>query len=168
MFFDQYKALCERDGKTPNGVAKELGIASSSVTQWKHGSVPRPDKLRKICEHFNVTSEYLLGFTVEAQIDVTEYRLRCLHKELEKSAGAARDEIEANIEILEESLSDLKFSQIIGGKGNFSALSPKGEKKEPAAQEGSKLDVLDLSDLTPENRAKVRDYFDLVARSQDK
>lgn len=168
MFFDQYKALCERDGKTPNGVAKELGIASSSVTQWKHGSVPRPDKLRKICENFNVTSEYLLGFTVEAQIDVTEYRLRCLHKELEKSAGAARDEIEANIEILEESLSDLKFSQIIGGKGNFSALSPKGEKKEPATQEGSKLDVLNLSDLTPENRAKVRDYFDLVARSQDK
>lgn len=168
MFFDQYKALCERDGKTPNGVAKELGIASSSVTQWKHGSVPRPDKLRKICEHFNVTSEYLLGFTVEAQIDVTEYLLRYLRKELEKSAGAARDEIEANIEILEESLSDLKFSQIIGGKGNFYALSPKGEKKEPAAREGSKLDVLDLSDLTPENRAKVRDYFDLVARSQDK
>ena len=41
-------------------------------------------------------------------------------------------------------------------------------KKEPATQEGSKLDVLDLSDLTPENRAKVRDYFALVARSQDK
>lgn len=41
-------------------------------------------------------------------------------------------------------------------------------KKEPAAQKDSKLDVLDLSDLTPENRAKVRDYFDLVARSQDK
>lgn len=168
MFFDQYKALCERDGKTPNGVAKELGIASSSVTQWKHGSVPRPDKLRKICEYFSVTSEYLLGFTVEAQIDVTEYRLQCLRKELGKSVGADRDEIEANIEILEESLSDLKFSQVIASKGNFTVPSPKGEKKEPAAPEGSKLDVLDLSDLTPENRAKVHDYFDLVARSQDK
>lgn len=168
MFFDQYKALCERDGKTPNGIAKELGIASSSVTQWKHGSVPRPDKLRKICEYFSVTSEYLLGFTIEAQIDVTEYRLRCLRKELGLSVGADRDEIEANIEILEESLSDLKFSQVIASKGNFTALPPKGEKKEPAAPEGSKLDVLDLSDLTPENRAKVRDYFDLVARSQDK
>ena len=168
MFFDQYKALCERDGKTPNGIAKELGIASSSVTQWKHGSVPRPDKLRKICEYFGVTSEYLLGFTVEAQIDVTEYRLRCLRKELGKSVGAARNEIEANIEILEESLSDLKFSQVIASKGNFTVLSPKSGKKEPAAPEGSKLDVLDLSDLTPENRAKVRDYFDLVARSQDK
>lgn len=168
MFFDQYKALCERDGKTPNGVAKELGIASSSVTQWKHGSVPRPDKLRKICEHFSVTSEYLLGFTVEAQIDVTEYRLRCLRKELGKSVGAARNEIEANIEILEESLSDLKFSQVIASKGNFTVPSPKSEKKEPAVQEDSKLNVLDLSDLTPENRAKVRDYFALVARSQDK
>lgn len=168
MFFDQYKALCERDGKTPNGVAKEIGIASSSVTQWKHGSVPRPDKLRKICEYFGVTSEYLLGFTVEAQIDVTEYRLRCLRKELGKSVGAARNEIEANIEILEESLSDLKFSQVIASKGNFTELSPKGGKKEPAAREGSKLNVLDLSDLTPENRAKVRDYFALVARSQDK
>mgnify|MGYP002520785162 CR=1 FL=1 len=168
MFFDQYKALCERIGKTPNGVAKELGFASSSITQWKHGSVPRPDKLRKICEYFNVTSEYLLGFTVDAQIDVTEYRLQFLRKELEKSTGDARDEIEANIAILEESLSDLKFSQLIASQGNFTVLSPKGEKKEPAAQEGSKLNVLDLSDLTPENRAKVRDYFDLVARSQDK
>lgn len=168
MFFDQYKALCEKAGKTPNGVAKELGFASSSITQWKHGSIPRPDKLRKICEYFNVTSEYLLGFTIESQIDVTEYRLQCLRKELEKSAGDARDEIETNIEILEESLSDLKFSQLIAGQGNFTTLSPKGEKKEPADQEDSKLNVLDLSDLTPENRAKVRDYFDLVARSQDK
>lgn len=168
MFFDQYKALCERAGKTPNGVAKELGFASSSITQWKHGSVPRPEKLRKICEYFNVTSEYLLGFTVDAQIDVTEYRLQRLRKELEKSTGDTRDEIEANIAILEESLSDLKFSQLIASQGNFTVLSPKCEKKEPAAPEGSKLDVLDLSDLTPENRAKVRDYFDLVARSQDK
>lgn len=168
MFFDQYKALCERIGKTPNGVAKELGFASSSITQWKHGSVPRPDKLRKICEYFNVTSEYLLGFTVDAQIDVTEYRLQCLRKELEKSAGDARDEIETNIEILEESLSDLKFSQLVASQGNFTAPSPMGEKKEPVAPEGSKLNVLDLSDLTPDNRAKVRDYFALVARSQDK
>lgn len=168
MFFDQYKALCERAGKTPNGVAKELGFASSSITQWKHGSVPRPDKLRKICEYFDVTSEYLLGFTIESQIDVTEYRLQCFRKELGKSVGTARNEIEANIEILEESLSDLKFSQVIASKGNFTVLSPKGERKEPAAPQGSKLDVLDLSDLTPENRAKVRDYFDLVARSQDK
>lgn len=60
MFFDIYKSLCEGIGKTPNGVAKELKFASSSVTQWKHGSTPRPDALQRIADYFGVSVGYLL------------------------------------------------------------------------------------------------------------
>ena len=63
MFFDVYKRLCARNGKTPNGVAKELGFPSSSVTQWKKGSTPRPAALRKIAEHFGVSSDVFLSET---------------------------------------------------------------------------------------------------------
>uniref|UniRef100_A0AAU8B5K1 HTH XrE protein n=1 Tax=Dulem virus 33 TaxID=3145751 RepID=A0AAU8B5K1_9CAUD len=60
MFFDVYKSLCEGIGKTPNGVAKEIEFASSSVTQWKHGSTPRPDALQRIADYFGVSVGYLL------------------------------------------------------------------------------------------------------------
>ncbi len=60
MFFDQYAALCKAAGKTPNGVAKELGLPSSSVTQWRQGGTPRPQTLQKIADYFSVSVEYLL------------------------------------------------------------------------------------------------------------
>ena len=60
MFFDQYSGLCNAVGKTPNGVAKELGLPSSSVTQWRQGGTPRPKTLQKIADYFAVSVEYLL------------------------------------------------------------------------------------------------------------
>lgn len=60
MFFDVYKALCAEKDMSPNGVAKEIGIASPSVTQWKHGSTPRPAVLQRIAEYFGVSVSYLL------------------------------------------------------------------------------------------------------------
>lgn len=61
MFFEQYKSLCLSVGKKPNTVAKELGIASSSITQWKHGSTPRAQILQKIADYFDVSVSYLIG-----------------------------------------------------------------------------------------------------------
>lgn len=61
MFFEQYKSLCLSIGKKPNTVAKELGIASSSITQWKHGSTPRAQLLQKIADYFGVSVSYLIG-----------------------------------------------------------------------------------------------------------
>lgn len=61
MFFAVYSKLCVEEGKSPNGVAKLLGFPSSSVTQWKKGSTPRPAALQKIAEYFNVSVAFLLG-----------------------------------------------------------------------------------------------------------
>lgn len=59
-FFDQFDMLSRKCGKTPNGVAKELNIPSSSVTQWRHGVTPRPQTLQLISNYFGVSVEYLL------------------------------------------------------------------------------------------------------------
>ena len=61
MFFDVYSKLCIERGKSPNTVAKELGIASGTITEWKKGRVPQNANLRKISEYFGVTVDYLLG-----------------------------------------------------------------------------------------------------------
>ena len=60
-FFERYCGLCRDEGSSPNGVARKLGIASASVTQWKQGSLPRLETLAKIAEYFGVTVDYLTG-----------------------------------------------------------------------------------------------------------
>lgn len=59
-FFTNYNLLCKAAGKSANGVAKELGIASGSVTQWKQGSTPRPATVERIAKYFGATPEELL------------------------------------------------------------------------------------------------------------
>ena len=61
MFFDTYRELCFAAGKTPSGVALELGIAKTSVSDWKNkGQIPRADKLQLIADYFGVSINYLL------------------------------------------------------------------------------------------------------------
>lgn len=59
MFWERFSALCVESGKSPNGVAKELGIPSGSITAWKNGSIPRSATLIKIASYFNVAVSVL-------------------------------------------------------------------------------------------------------------
>lgn len=61
MFWDNFVKLCNQKNMKPNNVAKELGIPSGSVTDWKNGRVPRSTTLQKIADYFNVSTNDLLG-----------------------------------------------------------------------------------------------------------
>ena len=63
MFFDTFSRLCNEKHKSPNAVAKELGIPSGSITNWKNGTNPRHGTLLKIADYFDVSVDYLLGNT---------------------------------------------------------------------------------------------------------
>ena len=62
-FFDRYAALCNEKGKSVNGIAKEIGLPSSNITNWKNGKSPRAGSLKKIADYFGVTVDYLQGYT---------------------------------------------------------------------------------------------------------
>ena len=66
MFWDRYFALCHSVGKTPNGVGKELGVSSGTITFWKKGKVPHHGTLLKIADYFGVTVDYLIGQNQQA------------------------------------------------------------------------------------------------------
>lgn len=61
MFYDVYKSLCEKVGKRPYTVAREIGLGTSNVAQWQKGSTPRPEVLQKLGDYFNVSQAELLG-----------------------------------------------------------------------------------------------------------
>ena len=71
MFWERFRALCAEAGKTPNAVAKELGLSSATTSQWKRrGSDPSAKTLAKLAAYFGVTADELIGgpqFLVQAE-----------------------------------------------------------------------------------------------------
>ena len=62
--YEKIKLLCEKDGFSISSMPQKipgLSISKASITGWKNGSVPRPEKLKAIADYFNVTPESLLG-----------------------------------------------------------------------------------------------------------
>lgn len=59
MFWDKYFALCSKIGKSPNAVAKEIGISSGTLTGWKkHNKVPLDMTTKKVADYFGVPVSY--------------------------------------------------------------------------------------------------------------
>lgn len=65
MFWDKFVLLCNKKGKTPNGVCMELNFSNATATKWKNGSMPRSTTLHKIAEYFGVSVDYLIGPTIK-------------------------------------------------------------------------------------------------------
>jgi len=58
--YEVFKKLLEIHGITAYKVAKDTGIATATLSDWKKGkSKPKQDKMQKIADYFNVSIEYL-------------------------------------------------------------------------------------------------------------
>ena len=62
-FWNIFNDLCNSKGTKPNPVGKKVGVASSTITQWKNGSVPNGETLIKIADYLDCSVDYLLGRT---------------------------------------------------------------------------------------------------------
>lgn len=63
MFWDNFYNACIQKGIKPNPLAKQLNIASGSMTTWKNGKIPNGETLIKIADYLDVSVDYLLGRT---------------------------------------------------------------------------------------------------------
>jgi len=60
-FWEVFKELCDKSGKRPNPVGKEIGVSSATIAKWKAGSVPNGETLVMIADYFGCSTDYLLG-----------------------------------------------------------------------------------------------------------
>lgn len=60
MFFDNFKAICDKKGLKPNPVAQACGASNNSATKWKKGSSPNSEIVVKLANYLNVSTDYLL------------------------------------------------------------------------------------------------------------
>lgn len=65
MFWNNFYSTCIKKGIKPNTLAKELQIASGSMTAWKNGKLPNGETLLKIANYLDISVDYLLGRTDE-------------------------------------------------------------------------------------------------------
>lgn len=61
MFYENFKNLCQKAGKSPSFVVTEIGLNKSAVTSWKKGANPTNSNLVKIAHYFGVSVDELLG-----------------------------------------------------------------------------------------------------------
>lgn len=62
--YEKIKTLCENAGFSISSISQKipgLSVNKASVTGWKNGSKPRPDKIKAIADYFGVSMEYLLN-----------------------------------------------------------------------------------------------------------
>lgn len=70
MFGDQIKTLRTASGFSQVELAAKLGVSKQSVSNWENNNImPSIDMLKRICEVFSCSADYLL----EIQDDQTIY-----------------------------------------------------------------------------------------------
>lgn len=72
MVADKIKLLREKNNLTQSALAKKLNVTRSSVNAWEMGiSVPSTALLVDIAKLFHVSTDYLLGITSTASLDIS-------------------------------------------------------------------------------------------------
>lgn len=112
MFYDRFKLLCQRKNISCTKAATEMGLSNSTPTKWKKtAAIPDSSTISRIADYFEVPVEYVMGVSTDSQIDEANFRLAELEKELKTATEEEADEIAVEIDGLQESLKDMKFSQ---------------------------------------------------------
>lgn len=127
MFFEVFCVLCEKRGISVTKATVEMGLSRTIGTKWrKTGAVPNGETLNTIANYFGVTTDYLLGTTAEAQLDVIESRLRTWDAKLD-FAETEEQRVEAEKEIKRLTEEQKRLNAKIAETKK--APAPEGERK---------------------------------------
>ena len=128
MFWENFLKLCNEFNKSPNAVAKDLGITSGTVTSWKKGGVPYDRTKQKIADYFGISVGQLMGEPIKEKAPPERRGV----KVPVYGSVAAGIPIEAitDIEDYEE------ISEDLAKKGEYIALKIKGNSMYPKLMNG--------------------------------
>jgi transcriptional regulator with XRE-family HTH domain len=103
MFFERVSLLCKENHEKLTPLTVKLGHSPGSIGNWKNGTIPSGEIVKSFADHFNVTTDYLLGRT-EAKTAPNEQSLSPEQQELLSST----DDLSA-----ENRLKVLEYSELL-------------------------------------------------------
>ena len=107
--YKRFEELCEEKGVTPYRVAKETGITTATLSNWKAGRYkPKADKMLTLAKYFGVEYSYLMGYTDDRTLPKNAIDTTALTDMMTESFLDAvdRGEIELPEDDMEEKISD--------------------------------------------------------------
>ena len=153
MFYEIFCRLCQVHDLTPSGAATKIGFNRASVTMWKNtGKAPKQELLLKIANFFGVTTDYLLGYDLQARIDSLAFQIDQLKEEIRTASAERKEELEATLFTLEESHEDMLLAQAL--TANSKKEHKKSSLDELSLTEGEKV-MLELFRQIPEDQQPV-------------
>ena len=78
--YERIEFLRNKEGISQGKLEKKLGISNGSISKWKT-SMPKPDRLQKVADHFGVTIDFLMGKTDKILCPECEFYYNPLDKE---------------------------------------------------------------------------------------
>ena len=137
--YEIFQKLLDKHGITAYKVAKDTGITTATLTNWKKERyVPKQDKLQKIADYFGVTVEYLMTgkmqensgskLTLKDERDIKSI-LESTEQLLQQD-GLMFDGEPASQEAIDSILSAMRVGMELAKKKNKEKYTPKKYKKE--------------------------------------
>ncbi|AWC29287.1 helix-turn-helix domain-containing protein [Bacillus cytotoxicus] len=77
------KQLCQKRGISISKLEEELGFGQNTIYQWKKRT-PSVERVQKVADYFNVSTDYLLGRTKNKYWELTEKDEKDIQKKLEE------------------------------------------------------------------------------------
>ena len=141
--YEYFQRLLDKYGVTAYKVAKETGISTATLTNWKRGRyTPKPDKLQKIADYFGVPLSYLLTGKMEEEVkDKSPELTRRDERDIEKILDHTREQLlsqeglmfdgqPATPEAIDSILSAMQVGMELAKKKNKEKYTPKKYKKD--------------------------------------
>lgn len=113
--FNRISMLCDEKNVSITKMCAESGASRASLTDLKKGRKQSlsAETLSKIASYFDISIDFLLGYTPESYLLTTQYELKQAEKQYEiETDTQKREELAIAIDVLRESLQD----QIIGSE----------------------------------------------------
>lgn len=82
MFINRFNELCREKNVTRYKLSTDLQIGNSTIYGWEKGQQPTADKLIKLADYFEVSTDYLLGRSNDVGVIETNANLTQDQQEL--------------------------------------------------------------------------------------
>lgn len=63
ILYCRIKYLCDLNNISLNKLEDHAGLGNGAISKWKSSNSPSIDKVIKVAQFFNVSTDYLLGFS---------------------------------------------------------------------------------------------------------
>ena len=106
--YELFDSLLKSNKVTTAAVSRATGIATSTFSEWKNGKyTPKPDKLQKIADHFNVPLTYFYpdaqpeGYYIDPEVAALAEEM-AKRPELKVLLSASRDISKEDLEFVNQ------------------------------------------------------------------